>query len=220
MIAVNKASVCAVSPGLADGGERDWQRQFERLLPLIRQQAAWHFRHLGVEARQEAVQSSIAHAWQALVRLARRGRLDVVRLSALVRFAVARTRGGRNLGTSLNANDVLSAWCRQRRNVRVERLREFDAAGTWREIVVADRRSNPADLAAFRIDVAEWLNGLSRRDRSIAETLALGVSTQLAAKQFNLTAGRISQLRRELYTAWQRFQGELDAGSGKCVTSA
>jgi hypothetical protein len=213
MIAVNKSSVSALSAGRTAGCQRDWQRQFERLLPRIRRQAAWHFRHLGVEARQEAVQSSLAHAWQALVRLARRDRLDVVPISALARFAVARTRGGRSLGTSLNANDVLSAWCRQRRNVRVEWLDECDAAGTWREIVVADRRSNPADLAAFRIDVAEWLNGLSRRDRSIAETLALGVSTQLAAQQFNLTAGRISQLRRELYTAWQRFQGELHTGS-------
>jgi hypothetical protein len=218
MIAVNKSSTAALLPDPPQRCEGDWRAQFERLLPLLQCQAAWHFRHLGVEARQEAVQSSLAHAWQALVYLARRGRLDVMRLSALVRYAVARTRGGRSLGTSVNANDVLSTWCRQRRKVCVQRLDE--QVGAWREIVVADRRTNPADLAAFRIDIADWLAGLSRRDRQLAETLALGESTQHAAQQFNLSAGRISQLRRELYAAWQRFQGEVDTASGPCTARA
>jgi hypothetical protein len=218
MIAINKSSASALAQDLPQQCERDWQAQFERWLPLMKYQAAWHFRHLGAEARQEAVQCSLAHAWQALVYLARRGRLDAMRLSAIVRYAVARTRGGRSLGTPVNANDVLSTWCRQRRKVCVERLDEHGDA--WREIVVADPRTNPADLAAFRIDIADWLAGLSRRDRRLVETLALGVSTKHAAQQFNLSAGRISQLRRELYAAWQRFQGELDATSGACTARA
>jgi hypothetical protein len=218
MIAVNKSPATALSPDLPERCEHDWQAQFERLLPLMKYQAAWHFRHLGAEARQEAVQCTLAHAWHALVYLARRGRLDVMRHSALVRYAVARTRGGRSLGTPVNVNDVMSTWCLQRRKVCIERLDEH--AGGWREIVVADRRTNPADLAAFRIDIAAWLAGLSRRDRRLAETLALGVSTQHAAQQFNLSAGRVSQLRRELYAAWQRFQGELDTASELCTARA
>jgi hypothetical protein len=218
MITMNKSSASALAPGLPHQCERDWQAQFERMLPLMQCQAAWQFRHLGVEARQEAVQSSLANAWQALVYLARRGRLDVMRLSALVRYAIARTRGGRSLGTSVNVNDVMSTWCRQRRKVCVQRLDEHGDA--WREIVVADRRTNPADLAAFRIDIAAWLAGLSRRNRCLAETLALGVSTQHAARQFNLSAARVSQLRRELHTAWLRFQGEFDMASGASTASA
>jgi hypothetical protein len=79
----------------------------------------------------------------------------------------------------------------------------------WQELLVEDRRSRPADVAALRIDFSEWLRGLSRRVRRIAGLLASGETTSAVAKLVGLTCGRISQLRRELERSWKMFQGEL-----------
>ncbi len=38
--------------------------------------------------------------------------------------------------------------------------------------------------------------------------LAVGNSTSYVAKRFKLSAGRISQLRGELYQSWQNFHGD------------
>jgi hypothetical protein len=52
------------------------------------------------------------------------------------------------------------------------------------------------------------LNSLRRRDRRIAETLALGNRTTDVAKRFKVCAGRVSQIRRELAESWRVFVGE------------
>jgi hypothetical protein len=39
--------------------------------------------------------------------------------------------------------------------------------------------------------------------------LAAGETTTVAAKKFDLCPGRISQIRKELFRAWQIFQGEI-----------
>jgi len=59
------------------------------------------------------------------------------------------------------------------------------------------------------MDVRAWFATLSRRTRQIAKDLAYGFSTSEVAKKHGVTAGRISQLRRELHDAWRVFQGEL-----------
>jgi hypothetical protein len=44
--------------------------------------------------------------------------------------------------------------------------------------------------------------------RRIATFLGNGETTTAASKRFRLSQGRISQIRRELFLAWQRFQGD------------
>jgi hypothetical protein len=91
-------------------------------------------------------------------------------------------------------------------------VRRFDGAdwqdGEWQQVLVEDRHAGPAETAAARIDVARWFRMLPPRKRRVAKALAEGESTSGAAKRFKLTAGRVSQLRRELEAAWQQFQGE------------
>ena len=45
-------------------------------------------------------------------------------------------------------------------------------------------------------------------NRKLARVLAQGEQTSGVAKMVRITAGRVSQLRRELYLSWQRFLGE------------
>lgn len=52
------------------------------------------------------------------------------------------------------------------------------------------------------------MRSFSLRDRRIAEQLAMGEKTSAVANRFELSCGRISQLRRELHDSWHRFHRE------------
>jgi len=94
--------------------------------------------------------------------------------------------------------------------VTVERLDRFEQEeGQWREVLVEDKNTGPAETAAARIDFGSWLGSLPNRDRRIAEMLAVGERTGDVAKTFGLSAARISQLRSLFKTSWDRLQGEL-----------
>ena len=64
--------------------------------------------------------------------------------------------------------------------------------------------------APSRIDFPAWLDTLRPRDRKIAMKLAVGETTGRVSRQHRLSAGRVSQLRRDLHKAWCRFQGEAE----------
>jgi hypothetical protein len=64
----------------------------------------------------------------------------------------------------LNINDVLSPYCQQRKNVKVESIDHFDdEENQWREAVVVDTRATPVpDIVAFRCDFADWVRLMYR----------------------------------------------------------
>ena len=76
------------------------------------------------------------------------------------------------------------------------------------EVVVEDRTTNPADVAAARIDISAWFRSLPCRTRKIATVLASGETTGKVARMFKVSDGRISQFRKELSESWRTFQGE------------
>jgi len=129
-------------------------------------------------------------------------------------------REGRRVGTKLNIHDVTSRYCQQTKEITVDRLDQYDdKQDTWQEVLVEDRQATPADIAVTRIDFAVWLRGLSKHRRQIAKVLARGETTKVTAKRFGLTAGRISQMRREFQDAWREFQGETVSHSVKSDSS-
>jgi hypothetical protein len=141
--------------------------------------------------------------------LIERGLHDVIYASPLARFAVKQVRDGRRVGTKLNVQDVSSGYCQRAKGVKVERLDVLnDSGNAWREVVVEDKTAGPAEVAATRIDFGDWLKSLPRVKRQIAKTLATGETTKKAARKHGVSAGRISQMRRELMDAWMEFIGE------------
>jgi hypothetical protein len=187
----------------------DWHELFLRMLPAIRQHARIAFRRYNPDAREEAIQSAVCNARAAMARLAELGKLDLAYASVLARYGVAQVRDGRMTGGHLNCKDAMSPYCQRLKDVIVERLDRYDSAtGEWEEIIIEDRHASPADVVRFRLDFAAWLRTLPGRNRRIAVTLALGHRTSDVAKRFRVCQGRVSQLRRELHTAWQRFHGE------------
>ena len=185
-----------------------WHAGFTALLPTIHSQIRFAFRGLPPEAHEDAVQEALARAAVTYARLHEQGKADIAYATPLAKFAVRQYCAGRRVGAPLNRNDVLSRYAQLHHNIVVERLDRRDPSGAWKEILVEDKTSTPAETAIARIDFGDWLSRLCRRDRGVATTLAAGESGRDTARQFGLTAGRVSQLRTELKRNWERFQGE------------
>jgi hypothetical protein len=190
-----------------------WHTAFLAMLPAIVTHARISFRHLDPEAREEAVQEVVCNACRAFARLVELGKTEIAYAMPLARYGVAQTRDHRKVGGQLNIGDVLSPYCQQRKNVKVESIDHFDDdENGWKQAVVVDTRLSPvAEIVAFRCDFADWLQSLPRRDCHIAESLAVGNRTSEVAKRFEVTEGRISQLRRELAESWRVFVGDEPA---------
>ena len=111
--------------------------------------------------------------------------------------------------TPMNCKDVSSLYCQLQKRISMRRLDHYDEKiGGWQQVLVEDKHAGPADIACVRIDFADWLQTLPSRTRKMAETLSTGEKTSDTAKQFGVSASRISQLRRQLQKSWQEFMGE------------
>jgi hypothetical protein len=183
--------------------------RFLEMLPQIRRQALVACRRLDAEAKQEFVQSVVAAAYAAFVRLVELGKEDIAYATPLAQFGIKHVRCGRTVGTRLNVRDIGSPYAQIARGFLVERLDRRYGNGLWKEILVEDHRAGPAETAAARIDIAAWFASLPRRNRAVASALASGDATCDVAEKYELSKSRVSQLRNELRTSWLDFQGEL-----------
>jgi hypothetical protein len=186
-----------------------WHETFLALVPSIVRHASHAFRRHPAKHREDAVQEVVANCLVAFVRLHELGKGDLVYPSVLARYAVKQYRAGRRVGTKTNTRDITSPAARRKHRHIVERLDHLKEDGSgWKECLVEDRSAGPAATAMARIDYADWLRTLTPRNRRVANTLAEGESTSEASKRFGISAGRISQIRRELFDNWRAFQGE------------
>ena len=186
------------------------QESFLRVLPAVRRDCRRAFRNLPAPQRDEAVVDAIGNAFAIFARFMELRRGHFVRAATLAGYAVGHLQFNRPLGGRASSRDVLSRRTQRRQSFSVTSLEcPTDPCGeTLRETLADHRTMSPADLAAFRIDFETWLKSLSRRQRAIAKALALGHATSSVARRFGLSWGRISQIRRELKTDWEIFQGE------------
>jgi len=193
-----------------------WHELFLTMLPTINRHAKFAFRHLRGDDLDDAVTEVVANSLVAFVRLFKLGKTDLAYPTVLARFGVFQVRSGRRVGNRLAGRDVLSPHAQRRHGFTVEQFDQDDAEGSgWCQLVVEDRRSSPADIAATRIDFSDWLAVLPDRKRHVAEYLAIGETTSDAARQFGVSAARISQLRRELHDSWRQFHG----GNGRSAST-
>lgn len=188
-----------------------WHAQFLEMVPAITTRACISFCRLRAEARDEMVQEVVAICLVAFQRLVTSGNANKAYPSALARFAIAQVRHGRRVSGRLNIDDVSSRYSQRRRGIELERLDERDhQTGSWKLIVVEDHRATPADTAVFRIDFQDWLARLPAKQRRVAKLLAIGEQVSVVAKRVQLTAGRVSQLRRLLQMSWDAFQSQAN----------
>ena len=185
-------------------------QQFEQMLPRIRLMALGAFRDRNQDLKDELTAEVVARAYAAFVRLAKQGRADIGYATPLALFSIKQVKSGRRMGAKLNIKDVSSEHAQMNKGIAMWRLDRYNKRKClWKEAIVEDRRSGPAEIAAMRIDFEAWLATLSRRDRRIAKTLAAGETTGATARKFGVSPSRISHMRTQLRRAWQVFQGEL-----------
>lgn len=188
-----------------------WQQSFlSHVLPVVEEVSRFRFRKLPRVEQEEATAEAVACALFSFLRLIKRGRSPQNFASKLARFAVLRVLTGRLSSSPDRRRDLFSRFGRQQRGIALHSLNsdDFETGSGWRALLVEDRRSTPADVAITRIDFSAWLNSLTSRHRQIAEALAVGDRTEEVAAKFNLSRGRISQLRREFEMTWRAFQSE------------
>jgi hypothetical protein len=201
------------------------QAHFLAILPRIETHAQVRFGFLKCPGkREDAVAEVIAVAWKWFLRLVEQGKDVNDFVMVLADYAVRHVRSGRKLCGQERAKDVLSSRAQRLKGFTVERLpssllrnhntlygdpHSQDLIDAFEERLKDNTLSPVPDQAAFRIDFPNWLSRLGTRNRAIAEDMAKDHSTQDLAAMHKVSAGRISQLRRELHADWRRFHNEV-----------
>jgi hypothetical protein len=187
----------------------EWHSRFLKMLPTIKRYARKSFQDFDPEAREEMIEECVANCYCAYARLVERGKEHVAFATKLANFAVRQIKDGRRVGKKQNVRDVYDIHARVKGTYHLTHIGSpRDQRTGWREQLVDNRRTPVPEQAAFRIDFPCWLRTLSRRDRRSVNQLAAGERTGDVARRFGVSAGRVSQLRRQLKESWEGFIGE------------
>jgi hypothetical protein len=182
---------------------------FLTILPRIELHGRCYFRHKKIHKRDEAVAEMVALAWKWFRSLAARGKDATEFPMALARFAAQAVHNGRRLCGQERTNDALSPRAQQEHNFTVVSLPDTSSLnGNVFDDALQDNTQTPVDeQVAFRLDFPVWRLSRSDRDRRVIDDLMVGERTMDVAGRHGLTAGRISQLRRDFQEDWGRFSG-------------
>jgi hypothetical protein len=194
---------------------------FLALLPRIELHGRIYFRHIKCpHEKGDDIQEMRALGWKWLVRLHERGKDPEDFVRAFVTYLAHAVNSGRRLAGKAKARDVLNPICQKRCGFKVENLPGSFRAG--QEYLYASPRGQQLqdemeerlqdntitpvfDQVQFRIDFRAWLKTLTPRERRMVRGMMRNERTKDLSKRFEVTAGRISQMRREFHDSWQRF---------------
>ena len=202
--------------------------RFLALLPRLELHARVTFRGLRCPGlKEDAVQEVLALCWQWFLRLTERGKDATAFAGALAGYAARAVRSGRRLCGTERAREVLSPVAQRKGGFRVEHLpasthsphEQLYATPRGQALLDAfeerlrDNTLTPIlDQVVFRLDFPAWLQTLTGREQRLIRALARGERTKDLSQAFEVSPGRISQLRRAFRDAWLRFHGEQAPG--------
>lgn len=148
---------------------------FTRHLPELEAMALVHFRGIGTEARQEAIQNTTCLAWKYWVRLAEKGQTsDESLLRSVWWYAIKQTRSRRDISRGDGKRG------KGRQDVYD---RSGTAVGNINFNLFVGLMTPVPDQVAFRLDLPAFLATLNERQRAMAADLASGMSTTEVAKR-------------------------------------
>jgi hypothetical protein len=199
---------------------------FLTILPRIKRHALIYFRHLRCPQRlDDAVAETLALAWLWFIRLVEKGKDPLSFPMVLASYAARAVNCGRRVCGQEKGKDVMSVLAQQRHGFSVEALpsslissfeeRYSIAHGQHRQDAFEERlRDNSQtpvpEQVCFRIDFPAWLTTLTPRERRLVLEMEQNERTLDISKRFELSPGRISQMRRELHNNWSRFCSDAD----------
>jgi hypothetical protein len=181
------------------------------VLPPIKSLSSRIFRKLPPSEREEAEAAATALGWVMYLALVSRGKDPAKFRKRFAVGVVSRVCEGRLVGSRMRCHDPFSRAARRRypaMTVHYLGCPRQSSDADWQQLLVEKRNAGPAETAAVRLDFEAWLSRMPARRRRIAESLATGSCTRDVARQFNVSSGRISQIRNEFFRSWLVFQGE------------
>lgn len=198
--------------------------QFEALLPRLERHGQVYFRHVKCRSRQQdCIAEMIGLVWQWLVRLAEKGKDGFRFPMVLANFAARAVNSGRRVAGMERARDALSPVAQQWQRFFVESLpiaprvpfenlyaqpHGQERQDAWEERL-RDNTVTPIPVQVqFRIDFPAWLQTLTTRERRMVRAMAQNERTKDLSRHFELSPGRISQMRREFMEDWRRYCGD------------
>lgn len=167
---------------------------FAAQLPELNRLAKTYFRHLTPDRREEAIQNTLTLVWKHYRSLALNGRGEEPLLRSILWYAVKQTRCGRMIQGGKNAKGVAD----KQRWGKVQ----FDVVEL--EGLVG-RNTSVLDRVSFRIDMPQFFDTLTDRQRRLACDLAWGMTTKEAADKYGVTPGAISQFRVRFKLLFDNF---------------
>jgi len=205
----------------------DLHRAFLRIAPRIELHGRVCFRGLKcLDTRQDCICEMLALAWRWFLRLIAQGKDPLRFPSALADFAARAVKAGRRLCGKHKGKDVMNPLAQRQHDFVVELLpsstcRSHESrysvplgqqAQDALEARLRDNAQTPVpEQVSFRLDFPCWLRTRTSRDRKLINDMLQDERTLDLAKKYGLSPGRISQLRREFRTDWERFCGEQPA---------
>lgn len=193
------------------------------ILPYVESHASVIFGHLRCPHRRaDSMAEMIALSWKWFSRLVQQGKDPSQFPSALATFAAKAVKSGRRLAAMERPKDVLSSRAQQLHGFKVEHLppetrtsfEELYSARGQRTLDAFEERLQDnsitpvPDQVQFRIDFSAWLQTLTPRERRLIRAMARNERTTDLSKRFDLSPGRVSQLRREFQQGWERFTAD------------
>ena len=170
--------------------------QFAGLVPAVSRSIKYKLRTMKVlcgDDQNEAIADCLALAMVEFQRATRNGYTPTGH--TLVKYAMRQYRAGRRVGQVSHCPEVTARMPNQR--------------ALFFDDVVGDTRSNPADVAVFTIDYAEWHSQLIGAPLQVCDLLTDGYRPSDVADIVGLSRARVSQLRGELALSWDDFQGDV-----------
>jgi len=183
-------------------------RRFLTIKDRVELHAKIYFRGVKCWNRKaDLVAECLGIAWNWFVRLHQQGKDACCFPSVLASYAARAVKSGRKVCGMVKAKDVMNDLTQQKRGFVVGKLPDFSTLDTnpLQEALTDNTVSPVIDQVQFRVDFPSWRRTRSRRDRRIIHDMALGERTMTLAKRHQLSAARVSQLRREFKEDYDRF---------------
>ena len=149
-------------------------------------------------------------------------------MTAFTTLLARAVNSGRRLTGMAKAKDVMNTATQRRHGFRVESLPASSAVGydhlyasplgqelqdAYEERLRDNTVTPVLDQVQFRIDWPAWLATLTGRERRMIGAMARNDRTKDISREFEVSPGRISQMRREFHDDWRRFCGEQNAST-------
>jgi hypothetical protein len=183
----------------------------EKIVPIIQSTVPRTVNPVGSDDHQELVQDAIVSACQMAESLERQNRPIIA--SSIAYYAIQRTKTGRRSQYGGRADVLCPAAIMDGNSAPVS----LDAClGTDAEDddnatlgdVIADRRDDPATIAARKLDWDAFMYQLSEGQRMVVRETAIGTQAKDLAEALHVSRPRITQLKREVGIRLRGFMGE------------